>query len=77
MHLLFFLKLVSQIKDFYFNLSLAIMFEDSFVGLSLLVSHVPIFGVRRAVVARPDLGKISLDVAGGTTSSRSRKANVV
>lgn len=75
---LFFFKLVPQVKDLNFDLALAVMLQDPLVWLPLLVSQaIEVFGIRSAVVARLDLSKVALDVARGATATGSVETNVI
>ena len=62
----FILELVSQIEDFDLNFAQSVMIQDVFVGLPLPVFHViVVFRVRGEVISWLEVGKVSLDVAGG------------
>ena len=75
---LFLLQLVPQLKDLDLHLALAVVIEDSLVGLALLVSKaVKVLGVRRAVVAGLHVCEAALDVARGATATGRGQADVV
>lgn len=74
----FILQPVSQLKDLNLDGALAVMLEDLAVGLPLvmLLDLVVVFGVGRGLVAWLEKREIALDVAGGTATTRRRKADV-
>lgn len=72
------LQLISQLKDFDFNLPLPVMLEDAFVGLSLSVlDSIEVFWVGLgALVFGSKVGFVALDVARCTTTSRRGEPDV-
>lgn len=69
--LLLLLELVTQLEHLDFDLALAVVLENTLVWLSLAVPQaVKVFGVRRGAVARANMCKVALDVAGGSRASR-------
>lgn len=77
----FLLELVAQLKNFYFHLTLAVMLQDSLVGLALDVAHavkVLLAGVGGGpVVARAEVRQVALHVARGPATSGRGEADVV
>jgi hypothetical protein len=75
--ILFFLQLITQLKDLDLNLALAIMFKDVLVGLALTVSEkVVVLGVGSGGVARLEMRKVALNVSRSTTSAWCRETDV-
>lgn len=74
---LFLLEFVTQLKDLDFDFALAIVFENVLVRLTLAVpKKIVILVVGCSGVARLEVGKIALNIARGTTTTRCGKSDV-
>ena len=61
---LFFLEFVTQLEDLDFDFTLAIVFENILVGLTLAVPEkIRVLGVWRSGVARLEMRKVALNIA--------------